>query len=204
MTRVSFSWGLGGWLSPSIENVSVPLSWSVWALIPSGKVQGRTPIPTRLERWIRSKLSGLGGQGNSPLGGTCRYCRELRADPPLQSCRDGGPSLYLSRRYQCPNTPTQRNRNIFDRGAQPATQTPRKAHSRHPAPKWLYRENHNCESPRYSGGGRVLPPRRYPPLRPPPTPLPLTSTLTPQKNHPLTHYPLMVYMGSEVLQVTDY
>ena len=44
---------------PSIEKISSPVSPSDCALSPSGNCSGSTPIPTRLERWMRSKLCAI-------------------------------------------------------------------------------------------------------------------------------------------------
>lgn len=40
--------------TPLKEKVSSPVSPSVWAEWPSGYWSGRTPMPMRLERWMRS------------------------------------------------------------------------------------------------------------------------------------------------------
>ena len=42
-----------------MSSTSLPSSASVLRLSPSSKVSGRTPMPTRLERWMRSKLSAI-------------------------------------------------------------------------------------------------------------------------------------------------
>ena len=44
---------------PVMSIVSVPSSFSDNRVMPGGKVSGRTPMPTRFERWIRSKLSTM-------------------------------------------------------------------------------------------------------------------------------------------------
>ncbi|MNV84532.1 hypothetical protein D3C71_1784110 [compost metagenome] len=41
--------------SPSMVTVSSPLRLSEAQVVPSSKTKGTTPIPTRFERWIRSK-----------------------------------------------------------------------------------------------------------------------------------------------------
>ena len=43
--------------SPRMVTVSSPLRPSVFHEVPSSKTSGSTPMPTRLERWMRSKLS---------------------------------------------------------------------------------------------------------------------------------------------------
>ena len=45
--------------SPVIENSSSPVSPSDSAFSPSGNCSGSTPMPTRLERWMRSKDSAI-------------------------------------------------------------------------------------------------------------------------------------------------
>ena len=44
---------------PEIENVSVPSRPSESAVSPAGNCSGMTPMPIRLERWMRSKLSAM-------------------------------------------------------------------------------------------------------------------------------------------------
>ena len=44
---------------PEIANVSLPIRPSDFAVSPSLNCSGRTPIPIKLERWIRSKLSAM-------------------------------------------------------------------------------------------------------------------------------------------------
>ena len=44
---------------PVMVNSSCPLRPSEAALSPSANWRGRTPIPIRLERWMRSKLSAI-------------------------------------------------------------------------------------------------------------------------------------------------
>ena len=56
-------------------NVSVPSSPRLSAVSPSGNVSGSTPIITRLERWIRSKLvamTALTPSSNVPLAAQSR------------------------------------------------------------------------------------------------------------------------------------
>ena len=53
--------------SPSIEYSSSPLRPSERALWPSGNCNGSTPIPTRFERWMRSKLSAMTARTPSSL-----------------------------------------------------------------------------------------------------------------------------------------
>ena len=46
---------------PRMVTVSSPLRPSVCQDVPSSKTSGSTPMPTRLERWMRSKLSAIDG-----------------------------------------------------------------------------------------------------------------------------------------------
>ena len=46
-------------LSPSMSNVSKPVMPCVWRVSPFMNSSGSTPIPTRFERWMRSKLSAM-------------------------------------------------------------------------------------------------------------------------------------------------
>ena len=45
--------------SPSTSSVSCPVRPSDFALCPAGNSSGMTPMPTRLLRWMRSKLSAI-------------------------------------------------------------------------------------------------------------------------------------------------
>ena len=45
--------------SPSTSNTCSGVSPSEWASSPSSNTSGSTPMPTRLERWIRSKLLAI-------------------------------------------------------------------------------------------------------------------------------------------------
>ena len=45
--------------SPWIVTVSSPLRPSVCQLVPSSNTSGSTPMPTRFERWMRSKLCAI-------------------------------------------------------------------------------------------------------------------------------------------------
>ena len=56
MTRRAFWRGCSPSAMPGRSNVSVPVSLSVPASAPSSNWQGKTPIITRFERWMRSKL----------------------------------------------------------------------------------------------------------------------------------------------------
>ncbi|MNT82420.1 hypothetical protein D3C72_2221450 [compost metagenome] len=46
-------------VTPSISTVSVPSRPSVCQLSPSLNCSGMTPMPTRFERWMRSKLCAM-------------------------------------------------------------------------------------------------------------------------------------------------
>src|SRR5204863_68247 len=59
MRRVSIMRGLRPASTPVMSSVSAPVSFRVWRLTPSRNCNGRTPMPTRFERWIRSKLSTI-------------------------------------------------------------------------------------------------------------------------------------------------
>src|SRR5205823_2603633 len=56
MTRRAFWRGEGPEEMPSRSYVSLPVRCRVCASVPSSNWQGRTPIITRFERWMRSKL----------------------------------------------------------------------------------------------------------------------------------------------------
>ena len=56
ISAVSFWRGLRSPCRPRIVTVSSPFSPIDCQDAPSSKVSGNTPMPTRLERWMRSKL----------------------------------------------------------------------------------------------------------------------------------------------------
>ena len=58
-TSVGSSPSLSGSARPVIVNSSSPVRPSDSTDSPSGNMIGRTPMPTRLERWMRSKDSAM-------------------------------------------------------------------------------------------------------------------------------------------------
>ncbi len=70
---------------PSIEKTSSPVNPSESALCPSGNCSGSTPMPTRFERWMRSKLSTITARTPSsfvPLAAQSREEPEPYSLPP--------------------------------------------------------------------------------------------------------------------------
>jgi len=61
---------------PSIEYVSRPLRPSDAALSPGWNWSGRMPMPTRFERWIRSKLSAITTRTPSRAGPLAAQSRD--------------------------------------------------------------------------------------------------------------------------------
>ena len=51
--------GLSSPARPRIVTVSSPFRPSVCQEVPSSNTSGTTPMPTRFERWMRSKLSAI-------------------------------------------------------------------------------------------------------------------------------------------------
>ena len=52
---------------PEMVTVSSPLRFSVCQEVPSSKTSGRMPMPTRFERWMRSKLCAITARTPSSL-----------------------------------------------------------------------------------------------------------------------------------------
>ena len=60
-----------------MEKVSKPVRPSVCRVSPLANSRGSTPIPTRFERWMRSKLSAITARTPSNSGPLAAQSREL-------------------------------------------------------------------------------------------------------------------------------
>ena len=81
--------------SPETLIVSVPSSFSVPRLMPSGNCSGRTPMPTRFERWMRSydsAMTTLTPRSSVPLAAQSREEPEPYSRPAMMI--SGTPSAW--------------------------------------------------------------------------------------------------------------
>ncbi len=130
--------------------------------VPEGE---RAPRRFRRAGVRHRKLPGLGGEGNPSPGRARSGRREFRADPPLQPGRHGGPALPVPGGNQREEPVPVGRRDLRSRRHR-ADQ--RAAAAGHPDRPPRRRQGGTGLPPgphRHADRGRLLPPRRHPPLR---------------------------------------
>ena len=113
-------------------------------------------------------VARLGGQGDPAPRGARGHRRELRADPPVQPHRDGGPAAAVPGRRERRLARSRRHRDLhLDGDHRPQRGThPAYGECRCHEARFGRRRVRRGRPDRHPGRGRLLPRRRHPPVRP--------------------------------------
>ena len=105
-------------------------------------------------------VARLGSQGHAPARGQGGRRRELRAHPPLEPGRHGGPAAAIPRRGQPSEPEADRRGDDRHHRRRRRDQAANGADDAHPRPGWHGARGEGDLPHRHARRGRILPPRR--------------------------------------------